>query len=321
MVNDAYEWVMDAYDETTSKVDTIAETREIKDHMGAYDQRTSVIGTGRFDMQDDVDSAVDYVRPSEGYTAYAAWKEFTKGTTLGLREVKLNPKAKDLFKDTVEGWGRGRRSTEDDLASKFFLEGAYTAGSDYFKNSIGSGHAAFNTGGLAYDGYPFFNLSGNNRPSKVGGSTYYNAFASKNLTQTNFGQLYELMMVTNAFDENDEEVDLEAMGDLILLIPPQLRDEAVVALESEKSQDNAYNNKNPWFKAAKIVEWRMLAANSTTWHIGIAKKGIRFYRERTPEILIERDIDTHAYKASIRVLYGMMVWNWRFWAAANVVTS
>jgi hypothetical protein len=272
-------------------------------------------------LQDDVDSAVDYVRPSEGYTAYAAWKEFTKGTTLGLREVKLNPKAKDLFKDTVEGWGRGRRSTEDWFAAQFFLNGAKTAGSDYFKNSIGSGHASFNADGLAYDAKPWFNLSGNNRSSKVGGATYYNAYASKNLTQTNFGQLHDLLSSTNAYDENDEEIDLLEMGELILLIPPQLRDAAVVALETEKAQGTDWNDKNPWFKAAKIVEWSLLRSQSTTWYTGIAKKGLRFYRERTPEIMIERDIDTHAYKASIRVLYGCMIWNWRFWTGANVVTS
>lgn len=319
MVEDRYDWLFEGYDESPSMIDTIFEIKTPTE--GMYDQRTTAIAMGKLVQKSASNTSVTYRRPSEGFTAYCVYRDFDDGLQLEKNEVERFPAAhtKALVKDAVTDWGRGLRLTEDDFAATLFTRGGFTAGDDNFKNVIAN-LISQNTDGLAYDAKPFFTRVGNERTSK-GGGTYFNAISTAPLTVTNYATLHDRVFITNARNERDERINTKGMGIVAVIIPPQLRDEAVRALESEYLPGTDQNDKNPYFKAAKIVEWDALRANAATWYLGVLKKGIAFYRAGKPEIRMFRDEDTGAYKATVRALYGYMPWNFRFHGGADVPTS
>lgn len=209
------------------------------------------------------------------------------------------------------------RLTEDKFGSSLFKNGGKTAGHDDFNALYGT--QSFVSNSLAYDSKPAFTRSNNTRTSK-GGGTYHNALALP-LNVTNLGSLYDRVFVENAYDERDEEIELDAMGSVALVYPPQLRRAAVQAVESEYLPGTDQNDINPLYKACKLVEWSLLRANSTAWYMGLLKMGLTFYHRGSPSIRMFRDEDSGAYKASARMRAGWMFWNFRFWAGSNVPTS
>lgn len=318
IVDDRYEWYYDGYDEQPSVVDTLYEIRTPT--QGAYDQRTSAIGAGKLIQKTVENSSVTYRRPAEAFTAYSAYKDYDDGVELTRNEVEDFPvqHVKDLMAGYIGDWGRATRLTEEDFSASPFLNGGLTAGHADFKNVIPN-VLSQNAGGLAYDGFPFFNLSNNLRSSK-GGGTYYNAVSGLGLGVSGYATLYKLLFTTNSKNERDERISLK-MGQIVLLFPPQLRDAAVQTINSEYLPGVNNNDRNPWFNTSKLVEWDAINPNANTWYIGVAQKGIRFYRRGKAEIRMFRNEDTGSYKATVRSRYGFMVWNFRFWAGASVPTS
>jgi len=318
LVEDSYDFMIDAYDATKGMVSTLFE--EKTKQQGGYDQRTSWLAAGTLEQKTSADDmGVTYRRPSEGYTAYTVYRNFTDGVELNLTEVEDMPKnkAKDLVEDHVSSWGTKMKLTEDKFAASLFKNGGKTAGHDDF-NAIYGGNN-FVTNSLAYDSKPAFTRSDNVRTSK-GGGTYHNGLAIP-LNVTNLGTLYDRVFVENAYDERDEEVELASMGTVALLYPPQLKRAAVQAVESEYLPGVDTNDKNPLFQACKLVEWSLLRANATAWYLGILKQGIAFYHRGAPNIRLFRDEDSGAYKASARMRAGWMFWNFRFWGSSNAPLS
>lgn len=318
LVEDRYDFFFEGYDEPTSVIDSIFEVKNPTE--GAYDQRTSAIGAGTLQQRTSEDAAVTFRRPSEAFTAYCVYRDFDDGLRLTRNEVDYFPanKVRDLAQEWIKGWGRAVRLTEDNFAATLFTKGGYTAGHANFENVI-PGLLSQNTDSLAYDAKPFFNRSGNERTSK-GGGTYYNAITGT-LDVSNYETLHNLIFITNAKNERDERIDLKAMGKVVLLYAPQLRSAAVRTIETEHLPGSQYNDVNPFFRASQLVEWDGLRDISTSWFLGIAKMGIRFYRAGKPEIRMFRDEDTGAYKSTIRARYGFMAYNFRPWGGSNVPTS
>ena len=317
-VEDAYDAMFDAYDEVPSKIGDICEIKTPSE--GSYDKRTSVIGAGKLTQKATEDTSVTYRRPSEGYTAYCVYRNFDDGFSLTKNEVEDIPPSKinDIAQGYARGWGNALVRTEEVFLASLFKNGGKTAGSDDFNASIPGGES-FITNGLSYDAEPAFNLSDNTRSSK-GGGTYYNAIQQP-LNVTNYGTLYELMFATNAYDERDEEIETASQGTIALIYPPQLHDSAVQALESEFLPGSDLNDKNPWARTAKLLQWGYLRANATTWYIQVLKMGIRFYRRGKPELRYFRDEDTGRYMGTCRSRYGWMFWNFRYSGGSNVPTS
>ena len=318
LVEDKYDFMIDAYDSTKGKVDTIYEVKS--KNQGGYDQRTTWIAAGTLEQKTGADDMnVTYRRPSEGFTAYSVYRNFTDGVELNLTEVEDMPKNKaaDLIEEHVRSWGVKMRLTEDKFGSSLFKNGGKTAGHDDFNALYGT--QSFVSNSLAYDSKPAFTRSNNTRTSK-GGGTYHNALALP-LNVTNLGSLYDRVFVENAYDERDEEIELDAMGSVALVYPPQLRRAAVQAVESEYLPGTDQNDINPLYKACKLVEWSLLRANSTAWYMGLLKMGLTFYHRGSPSIRMFRDEDSGAYKASARMRAGWMFWNFRFWAGSNVPLS
>lgn len=321
IIEDRYEWHQQGYGEQPSMIEELYEVRKPK--QGSYDQRTKAIGMGKLNQETAQNTSVTYRRPSEAWTAYCVYRKFTDGLELEQEDVEDFPveHAKSLVKDTITTWGEKTRLTEDDFSVSPFINGGLTAGHADFKNVIPGSGVNQNTDGLAYDGFPFFNRSNNLRSSRRGG-TYYNAQGGLALSEANYEAQYNLMLVTNAKDERDERISLKMSGEKpVLLVPTQLHSAAARVINSEYLPGTDQNDKNAWYQSARIVEWDALNPQPTMWFLGMAKKGIRFYRRGTPEIRTFRDEDNGAYKATIRVRYGFMVYDWRYWVGANVPTS
>ncbi len=316
---DSYDWLWEGYDQTAGKVDVVYDTRSPSE--GAYDQRTTGIGMGQLTQKASEDTSVTYRRPSEGFTAWAVYRDFDDGLSLTRNEVDDFPtnKVRDLMQGTVNTWGDALKRTEEIFGVKLFTEGGFTAGTNDWKNVI-PGLLSQNTGGLAYDGTEFFNLTGNQRASK-GGVTYFNSIAGLALGIAGYAKLHDRVFITNAKSERDEVIDTKGMGEILLLHPSQLRDEAFQTINSEHLPGTDFNDKNPWFNNSKPTEWRYLSDNPSTWYIGVAKKGIRFYRRGKPELRFFRNEDTGAYRATIRARMAFMGYDFRFWGGANVPTS
>jgi hypothetical protein len=319
IIEDRYDFFAEGYDEPNSMIEQIFEVKQPT--QGSFDQRTTAIMAGKLAQRTAENLSVTFRRPSEGFTAYAAYRDFDDGLELTKNEVEDFPvdKIRDLVQTHISDWGRALRLTEEDYAATLFTKGGFTAGHDNFTNVIPN-VISQNTGGLAYDGKPAFNLSNNTRTSK-GGGTYYNAISGATLNVTNYGTLHDLVFVTNAYNERDERVNLKSMGKVGLLVPPQLRDDGFRAIESEYLPGTEFNDKNAFYKSAQLIEWDALRGVSSTWFLGVLKQGIRFYRRGKPEIRMFRDESNGAYKATIRARYAFMFWNFRPWGGANVPTS
>src|SRR3990167_347097 len=297
IVQDVYDFLFEGYDEPVSPVDALFEIKSPSE--GAYDQRTTAIGAGKLVQKATEDTDVTFRRPSEAFTAYAVYRDFDDGQRLTKNEVSDFPsnKIRDLAQEWIRGWGRALRLTEDDFAATLFTKGGFTAGHDNFKNVIAGTGVNFNTDGLAYDAKPFFNRTGNESTSK-GGGTYFNAITGT-LDVSNYETLHNRIFISNAFSERDERISLKGMGKVIILFPPQLRSAAVRTIETEHLPGGQQNDVNPFYKAAMLTEWDALRDNSTTWYLGVAKQGIRFYRRGKPEIRMWRDETTGAYPPSL----------------------
>lgn len=320
LVQDVYDWEFEGYNSVDGRIDQIYEVKSPGE--GAYDQRTTAIGMGQLTQKSAENTSVTYRRPSEGYTAYAVYRDFDDGLELTRNEVDDFPisKVRDLVQQTISSWGEARKRTEETYGATLFTKGGFTAGHANFGNVI-PGLLSQNTDNLAYDAAPWFTASGGTAHASKAGTSYYNAKSGLALNVAGLHDLYTLLTVTNAKNERDEVVDTGSMGDKILVHPPQLRDEAFQTLESEYLPGVDHNDKNPWFQTCKPVEWRYLADNATAFYLGVAKKGITYYRRGQPEIRMFRNEDTGAYRATIRARYGWMSWNWRFWVSANSPTS
>lgn len=319
LVDDRYDFLFEGYDRSPSMIDTVFEVKSPS--QGSYDQRTTAIAAGKLQQKTTEDTSVTYRRPSEAFTAYAVYRDFDDGLSLTRNEVEDFPTqhVRDLVQQHISSWGETLRLTEDDFAVTLFTKGGFTAGHDNFKNVIAN-LLSQNTDGLAYDGKPFFTRSGNERTSK-GGGTYFNAIAGSPLNVTNYATLHDRVFISNAYNERDERINTKGMGTVALLYPPQLRDEAFRTIESEYLPGTDYNDKNPWAKSCKLVEWDALRDNASTWYLGVLQRGITFYKRGKPEIRMFRDEDNGRYKATIRARYGFMAWNFRFWGGSDVPTS
>src|SRR3990167_7328334 len=103
LVQDAYDWEWEAYNAVEGRVDQIFEVKSPTE--GAYDQKTTAIGAGQLQQKASENTSVTYRRPSEGFTAYAVYRDFDDGLELTRNEVEDFPirKVQDLVQGYVSG--------------------------------------------------------------------------------------------------------------------------------------------------------------------------------------------------------------------------
>jgi len=282
--------------------------------VDAYEQSVSGIGMGELaEVEEGEEFEND--NAAEGFTVYAKMRKFGKRTEVTQELVEDNRQVKSFLKSIVGGWGSATNMTMERFFSKFFVYGGLTAGHDVFNNTI-TGVLTDSTGDLCYDSKPLFNLSNNTRTSK-GGGTYYNGIAS-DLDADNFETLWNLVTVTNAKNERDEEIVIMPN---MLVVPPQLRFTAQRLLESENKPGELINDINTLQDIVTLKVWRYLAGDSDAWFLGVAGKGLKGYRRRPPKVDFYYDEDREVYKAKTSTRFGGTVDDFRPWGGSNFSTT
>ena len=310
MKKDMYDYFFEKYDEHEPRWPQIFEEDTSE---GAYEKETTALMPGELDEK-QVGEPIKQKKLAEGYIAYEKNRTFAQEIALEKETVEDDRKVENRLKKAASGWGRSVRITQERFFAKVFNYGGLTAGHDVFNASI-PGEFVDPSGDLCYDGKPFFNLSTSTRSSK-GGGTYYNGLAL-DLTPENFKTAWTLLTVTNAKDENDDEVEI--IPDT-LLVPSSLRFTADEILTSEKVAYLATNTRNVLRDIVKVVWWPFLT-NQSAWFLGCSKMGITAFKRQDPEIDFFRDPHTRAYIANIDVRWGVMIHNWRYWVGSNFLTT
>lgn len=312
MVRNMYDWYFERYDQLAPVHPQICEMKDIGDGEGQYVQDTSVLGMGRLTKRPEGDTIVES-NIREGYTIWGTWYTYSDstGVTMELNADLPKEKIVNLLREQTTTWAESNVVEREYAVADLFNKGGFTAGhSSFFQPGTPATY-----GNFIYDGKPWFALSGNNHPSKNGG-TYYNATANA-LSETNLQTAWLLYTSTNAYNERDQKIVL--MPDT-LLIPPDLSFTAKVLLETDLKVGSGNNDINTAKGLLNPVMWRYLD-DTNAWYLGAAKKGIVFLNRMNGVLDFWQDSRTKKYYASIDTRFGAYIKNWRFWLSNNLSTS
>jgi len=312
MINDMYGYYFDgeSYDTEPTVFDKIFQEKKID---GAYWQTTSVVDMEEYTETPETEGYT-FDSPIEGYTVIGKARTFTAGKSFTYDAVEDHQKIKDILRQSAEGWGRGKKRTMEKFFAKFFNYGGYTAGHEVFNGSI-TNVVTDSSGNYVYDSKPFFNLSGNKRSSK-GGGTYYNGL-SLTFNADNLKTLYLLGTVTNSYNEDDSEVDIDYD---YILYPGNLQFDVREVLESTLVPGKTDNTKNVLQDLLEPIKWQYLT-NANAFFIGKKKKGLLWLNRRGVHMDFFDDKKARRWRAVSSLRFGGMVTNWRFHAGSNFSTS
>jgi hypothetical protein len=144
-------------------------------------------------------------------------------------------------------------------------------------------------------------------------SGFYNAVTTGTLTPENFGTLYDLMAVTNAYTEMNTR--MENKPDTLLTQDGSDYRLAIRLLQSQQLPNGQLNDKNPYEGICKAVSWSYLSGGA--WYVGLAKAPeIEFHERQKPIIEFYRDQSTRGYRATVDVRFGVHLKPgcWKRWA-------
>jgi hypothetical protein len=166
-------------------------------------------------------------------------------------------------------------------------------------------------GDMPYDNKPLFNISGNENTTK-GGGTYYNSVASLTVTPANFETLYNLVTVTNAYDERDEVITNPV--DTLLVRPGADTFLAERLMGTIAMPGGELNDKNPYYKLCDVISWRYLETAEAAFFVGKRQSDdLQFHKRQASEIRFFREEGNLGYKASINIRMGVLIKGRKRW--------
>lgn len=258
---------------------------------------------------------IEFKSPTQGWTTYVKYHTYSDGLTFTPEAIEDTVKLSNMLNDMAGTWGVENRVAKETLAARVFNEGGNLTG-DFVFNGSYTGETD-PSGNLMYDSEPLFNLTGNTRSTK-GGGTYYNSVASAypssgDVLPSHIKTLYNLMTATNNRDEQDRVI--RNKPDTVLTKPGN--DEIAVweILNSDLKAQTELNNKNVWRgKFKNAYAWDYLTESAI--YMGKAQsKNFQWHERMSPQIRFFRNEDNAGYKASIRLRFGpyMKFGSWRDW--------
>lgn len=278
---------------------------------GGGDKSTQILGAGDLDEHTTEDQDIQFESPVQGWQYWIVYRTFSKGVPFSKNAVVDTVKLGNLLKDYAETWGISVRNKKETDGAKIFDRGGYTDGDAIFDGSWGDETDA--NGDLVYDGFPLFNLTGNPRATK-GGGTYFNAVTGLALDPDNFETIYNIATATNNRDERDRVIENDV--DTLLTRDGADHFTAKRILESELAPNGELNDINVYRNIVKPLKWAYLADNA--WYVGKAKHPSYQWDERQkPEIRFYRREENRGYRATIDVRWGIVIKDFRVWTRAN----
>jgi hypothetical protein len=308
-VKDMYKAERENYKEIETKYDKIYKVKTgVK---GAGDKITQLLGAGALRRHTVENQDILFKSPIQGWEFLVKYHTYSDGIILSKEAVEDTVKLGNLLNELAGTWGKQVRIVKETFGARVFNEGGNLSG-DWIFNGTHTGNSD-SSGDLLYDGYPLFNLTGNARSTK-GGGTYYNSVASLTLTPPNFETLYNLHVSANNYDERDNIVQNPA--DTLLVRPGADRFLAERILDTTKGIPGLQlNDKNPYYKLLSIMDWDYLEAAEAAFYIGKRQsEDFQFHERQLPEIRFFRDETNKSYKASIDIRIGVLLKNFRTWS-------
>lgn len=307
-VKDMYKAEYEGYQDVATVYDKVFKV--VNNVTGAGDKVTQLLGAGKLTRHLTEGQPIVFKSPVEGWTFLTKYHTFSDGLALSKEAVENTVKVKNLIKDLANSWGKQVRICKEEMGSRVFNEGGNLSG-DWIFNGTHTGNSD-PSGDLLYDGYPMFNLTGNARSTK-GGGTYYNSVAGLTLTPANFETVYNLHTATNNRDERDNVVKNPA--DTILVRPGANRWLADRIVGSDKMPNSQLNDPNPYYKLVSVIDWDYLEAAEAAFFIGKRQSmDFQFHERQSSEIRFFRDETNLGYKASINIMIGVLIKNFRTWS-------
>lgn len=315
-MKDSYKAVFEAYDKEDTVYDQIYQVKT--GVSGAGDKSTQLIGAGPLTRHTSEGQDVQFKSPVEGWSFYVKYWTYSDGLAFTKEASEDGIKFRNLIKEFAGTWGEQVRIAKEELAARVFNAGGATSG-DWTLNGSHTGNTA-PYGNMLYDNKPLFALSGNNHPTKGGGS-YYNSIAGLDITPGDFERIYNLHTATNNRNERDQIVRNPA--DTCLVKPGASYFKAWKIFNTEKGMPGGdLNDANPYYKMCKVVAWDYLNDTDPVAYVGKAKSsGLQFHERQNPEIRYYRHEPNLGYHASINIRIGVLINNWRNWTRLGGTSS
>lgn len=306
---DMYKAQREGYKEMPTKYNELFKV--VTGVTGAGDKMTQILGAGRLTRHTTEDQKITFKAPVQGWEFLVKYHTWSDGLAFSKPAVEDTVKLGNLMNDLSKTWGRMVRLEKETWAARVFNEGGNLTGDVVFNGSH-AGNTA-NYGDLLYDNKPLFNLTGNTRSSK-GGGTYYNSVASLTLTPANFETVYNLHTATNNRDERDNIVQNPA--DTLLVRPGAEKFKADRIVDTQKGMPGGQlNDKNPYYNLVSVIDWDYLDSAEAAFFIGKRQSDdFQFHERQQEEIRFWRTEDDLGYKCSINVRFGILIKNFRTWS-------
>lgn len=277
------------------------------DATGAGDKDTQLLGADKFKQKDSQGQGFTFRSPVQGWQTYVSYETFFDAVKFDKEEVEDNVKNGEVGKtlrNYAASWGDAYRVTKEEFAASFFNKGGFTSGNKIFNGSWGN--QTDPSGDLLYDSKPFLNLTGNARTTKDGIATYYNAVITSTLNESNFGELYDLMAVTNA--KTEVGTPMENKPTMILTQEGSDFREAWKIINTSgmnKSMPGGQlNDRNPWESRLSVLDW--WALTGAAWYVLEAKaEELQFDDRQKPVIEFYRNKETRGYLATVDTRFGI----------------
>jgi hypothetical protein len=307
-LKDMYKAEREGYQEEDTRYNQIFKVKN--DCSGAGDKITQILGADALTRHTVEGQDINFRTPVQGWTFLVKYHMYSDGLSFTKEAIDDTTKLGNLLKDLSQTWGIQVRIAKEEMAARVFNEGGNLLGDWVFNGSHTGNDATY--GDMPYDNEPYFNLTGNTRSSK-GGGTYYNSVASLTITPANFETLYNLITSTNNRNERDQVVRNPV--DTLLCRPGADRFKAEKILETTVGLPGGeLNDKNVYYKLVSIIDWDYLEAAEAAFFIGKKQHdGLQFHERQASEIRFFRDEKNLGYKASINIRIGVLIKNFRQW--------
>ncbi len=284
---------------------------------GGGDKNTQILGAGDLDEHTTEDQDILFESPVQGWQYWVAYRTFSKGVNFSKNAVEDTVKLGNLLKDYAGTWGRSIRNKKETDCAKPFNNGGYTDGDPIFNGSWGD--ETDTQGDLAYDGFPIFNLTGNARSTK-GGGTYFNATAGLSISAENFETQYNLATATNNRDERDRPIENDVDTLLTMTGADAFLSKRILNTTgtNQSFPGGSLNDTNVYAGIVNHLDWSYLTGSA--WYVGQAKHPAWQVHERQkPEMRFYRREESRGYRATVDVRWGILIKDFRSWTQANGV--
>ena len=304
---DMYKAAYEVVDKATVKYNQIYKV--VSGVKGGGDKNTQILGLGDLERHTVEGQDINFRAPKEGWSYYVKYWTYSGGLSLTFEAVQDTVKLGNFLKDLAGTWQEAAIHTKEEFAALPFNNGGTAAGHWVFDGSW-PGHTD-PSGILLYDSYCLFNLTGNARVSK-GGGTYITSTADITLTPANFETVYNMQTATNNRTELDRP--MRNAADTLLTAPGTYALEAKRILKSEFLPGTQMNDINPYRDMCAPMDWDYLTDTAGTFYVGKKQhKDFQFHERQRPLIDFFEDKTNKGYKASFVERYGILIKTFKAW--------